>query len=399
MSTNTILIIISSIIIISFLLDFFSLKTKIPHLVFLILAGIAARIIMDKFGWHIPYLNLILAPLGTLGLIMIVLEAGLDLEINRTKLAVIRNSFISAFSSLVITLFLIAILYQVLFGMELRLCLINALPLAVMSSAIAIPGVSYLTDSRKEFIIYESSFSDIMGIIVFNFLIMNTSFGPKAYFYFGSEIVGTIIISFVLSLCLACLLEKIDHKIKYLPVFCVLLLIYALAKAFHFSPLILVLVFGILANNISIFIYGKMASFFDFEHLREEMNQFGGIVRESTFLIKTFFFLLLGYSTNVKDFADINALSIAMPVLAFIYLGRWLPLKLLAGNTAHALSYIAPRGLLTVLLYMSIPGDLIIKNVPFASMVIIILATSLILAWGVMKPMDSEKDEPPVETS
>jgi len=399
MSTDAILIIISSIIIISFILDFFSFKTKIPHLVFLILAGIIARNIMDKFGWHIPYLNFILAPLGTLGLIMIVLEAGLDLEINRTKLAVIRNSFISAFSSLVITLFLIAILYKVLFGSEVRLCLINALPLAVMSSAIAIPGVSYLNDSRKEFIIYESSFSDILGIIVFNFLIINTSFGLKAYFYFGFEITGTIIISFVLSLGLAYLLEKIDHKIKYLPVFCVLLLIYAMAKTFHFSPLILVLVFGILANNISLFAYGKTASFFDFGHLREEMNQFGGIVRESTFLIKTFFFLLLGYSTNIKDFTDINALTIAMPVLAFIYLGRWLPLKLLAGNTAHALSYIAPRGLITVLLYLSIPGGLIIKDIPFTSMVIIILATSLILAWGVMKPANPEMNTPPEETS
>ncbi|HNT97495.1 MAG TPA: hypothetical protein PKK31_04415 [Elusimicrobiales bacterium] len=387
MSADIILITISSVILVSYLFDFFSSRTRVPQLVFLILSGIIVRVLMDRAGWHIPYLGVILPPLGTLGLILIVLEAGLDLELGRDKVEVIRNSLFSAFFSLLATLGLIAAFYKLLFpSAGLRLCLVNALPLAVMSSAIAIPGVSHLPADRKEFIVYESSFSDILGILVFNFLVLNETFGFGAYFSFGFEIIATILLSLVFSLALAALIERIDHKIKYLPVFSVLLLVYALAKMMHFSPLVLVLVFGLFANNIGKFVRGNLRFYLDVDRLREEMDQFGGIVRETTFVIKTFFFLLLGYSTDLRELFAPDAFRVALPVLGFIYLGRWLPLRRAAGGAAHSLAYIAPRGLITVLLYLSIPPALHMPGIPAAALVLLILATALILAWGVMKP-------------
>lgn len=387
MSADIILITISSIILVSYLFDFFSSRTRVPQLVFLILSGIVIRVLMDRAGWHIPYLNVILPPLGTLGLILIVLEAGLDLELGNEKVRVIRNGLSSAFFSLLATLGLIAAFYKLLFpSAELRTCLVNALPLAVMSSAIAIPGVSHLPADRKEFIVYESSFSDILGILVFNFLVLNETFGPGAYFSFGFEILATIVLSLVFSLALAALIERIDHKIKHLPVFSVLLLVYALAKMMHFSPLVLVLVFGLFANNIGKFVRGNMRLYFDVDRLREEMDQFGGIVRETTFVIKTFFFLLLGYSTDLRELFTLDAFRIALPVLGFVYIGRWLPLRRATGEAAHALSYIAPRGLITILLYLSIPPSLHMPEIPGSTLVLLILATALILAWGVMKP-------------
>jgi hypothetical protein len=75
-----------------------------------------------------------------------------------------------------------------------------------------------------------------------------------------------------------------------------------------------------------------------------------------------------------------------VPVLGFIYLGRWLPLKKVAGDSAHALAYIAPRGLITILLYLSIPAGLHMPGIPGSTLVLLILAPALILAWGVMKP-------------
>ncbi|MDT8285989.1 MAG: hypothetical protein RQ748_02675 [Elusimicrobiales bacterium] len=387
MSADIILITVSSIILVSYLFDFFSSRTRIPQLVFLILSGVIIRVLMDRAGWHVPYLGVILPPLGTLGLILIVLEAGLDLELGREKVRVIRNSLFSAFFSLLATLALIAAFYKLLFpSAEMRACLVNALPLAVMSSAIAIPGVSHLPADRKEFIVYESSFSDILGILFFNFLILNRTFGPGAYFSFGFEIAVTVALSLVFSLALAALIERIDHKIKHLPVFSVLLLVYALAKMMHFSPLVLVLVFGLFANNIGQFVRGNMRLYFDVDRLREEMVQFGGIVRETTFVIKTFFFLLLGYSTDLRELFTLDTFRIALPVLGFVYIGRWLPLKRATGEAAHSLAYIAPRGLITILLYLSIPESLHMPGIPGSTLVLLILATALILAWGVMKP-------------
>ncbi|MDQ7773272.1 MAG: hypothetical protein RDU13_07090 [Elusimicrobiales bacterium] len=387
MSAEIILITVSSIILVSYLFDFFSSRTRVPQLVFLILSGVVIRVLMDRAGWTVPYLHVILPPLGTLGLILIVLEAGLDLELGREKVRVIRAGLFSAFFSLLATLGLIAAFYKLLFpGAELRVCLVNALPLAVMSSAIAIPGVSHLPSDRKEFIVYESSLSDILGILVFNFLVLNETFGPGAYFAFGFEIIATIMLSLVFSLALAALIERVDHKIKYLPVFSVLLLVYALAKMMHFSPLILVLVFGLFANNIGKFVRGNLRFYFDVDRLRDEMGQFGAIVRETTFVIKTFFFLLLGYSADLRELFSPEAFRVALPVLGFIYIGRWLPLKRSAGEAAHSLAYIAPRGLITILLYLSIPPHLLMPGIPPSTLVLLILATALILAWGVMKP-------------
>ena len=42
-----------------------------------------------------------------------------------------------------------------------------AMPFAVVSSAVAIPSSAGLADATREFVVYESSLSDILGVLVF----------------------------------------------------------------------------------------------------------------------------------------------------------------------------------------------------------------------------------------
>src|SRR3989338_5067264 len=49
--------------------------------------------------------------------------------------------------------------------------LVYAIPLSIMSSSIIIPSVGRLTGKKREFMVYESTFSDILGIMVFYFMI------------------------------------------------------------------------------------------------------------------------------------------------------------------------------------------------------------------------------------
>lgn len=97
------------------------------------------------------------------------------------------------------------------------MALINALPLAIISSAVAIPGSRLLSEGRREFVTYESSFSDILGILVFNFLALNTAFGLGSLFHFSLEILITILLSLFFSLGLTALVERVNHQVKYLP--------------------------------------------------------------------------------------------------------------------------------------------------------------------------------------
>ena len=55
-------------------------------------------------------------------------------------------------------------------GMTIEKAWIYATPLSILSSAIIIPSVTALNPIKREFHIYESTFSDILGIIVFYYL-------------------------------------------------------------------------------------------------------------------------------------------------------------------------------------------------------------------------------------
>lgn len=59
------------------------------------------------------------------------------------------------------------ILYQFIPDMTMQSAWLYAAPLSFLSSAIIIPSVSGLSNNKKDFHIYESTFSDILGIMMF----------------------------------------------------------------------------------------------------------------------------------------------------------------------------------------------------------------------------------------
>ena len=113
-----------------------------------------------------PYLEI----LGIVGLIMIVLEAALELELKPEKYIPIAKAFGIAAVGLVLSTWAAAEILHFAFEMEITKAWLYATPLSILSSAIIIPSVSELRPDKKEFHIYESTFSDILGIILFYFL-------------------------------------------------------------------------------------------------------------------------------------------------------------------------------------------------------------------------------------
>ncbi len=398
MSAEIVLVIVSVIVLVSYLFDMLSNRTRLPPVVLLILSGLVLRLVSNWTGYVIPYLDYVLAPLGTVGLILIVLEAGLDLELNLEKTRLIRKSFVSALGGLLLCLSGIAVLYKLLFAEPWRVCLINAVPFAIISSAIAIPGARLFSESRREFVTYESSFSDILGILLFNFIALNASFGAGPLFSFFLEIVATTLLSLLFSLGLTALVERVRHQVKHLPVFAILLLVYATAKMMHYSPLILVLVFGLFLNNITLFIRGNMRKHFKLEKIQDEVVQFKSVISESTFVIKTFFFVLLGYSADIPKLLDRGAMAIVLPLMLIVYASRALPLRLLLNRLrASALTYVAPRGLITILLFMGIPPEFRLAMIPDSVLLWAVLISSLVMTWGVIKHSGDEDPDPPAE--
>ena len=196
----------SLIIIISYLFNLISKKWNIPSVLLLITLGVIIR--YSTGITHIDGKSPILGVLGIVGLIMIVLEASLDLELKKEKIGLIIKSFSVAVIALSVSSYLIALTIQIFLKTDLFIALIYAIPLSIMSSAIIIPSISQLSEQKKEFMIYESTFSDILGIMFFYFLLGSVEFENSSEM--GVNIASNILITILISLILSYVLQALD---------------------------------------------------------------------------------------------------------------------------------------------------------------------------------------------
>ena len=152
LTSYNLIIEVSLIIILSFLFNGISRKTNIPSVLMLIGLGVALHYALQYFSDEkINYLP-ILEVLGIVGLIMIVLEAALELELKREKLVPIIKSMAIAIIGLVASAWVAAlILYQFIPEMTMQSAWLYATPLSILSSAIIIPSVTRLKENKKEF--------------------------------------------------------------------------------------------------------------------------------------------------------------------------------------------------------------------------------------------------------
>src|SRR3712207_9403923 len=95
-STEWLLIGLCCLVVLSYFFSILSRSIRVPSVLLLLFAGIGLRFIALANNIVIPLPSQIIEALGVVGLIMIVLEAGLDLKIQKDKLDLIRNSFFSA---------------------------------------------------------------------------------------------------------------------------------------------------------------------------------------------------------------------------------------------------------------------------------------------------------------
>lgn len=388
MPTNEILISLSAIVILSYIFDLLASKIKLPSVILLMALGIAIKVSATALGIDFAAyeskIKAILPILGTLGLIFIVLEGALELEVNSDKKAIMINSFSAA---LLILLGSVAGIWTILhygFQQEYYIALLNAIPLSVISSAIAIPSVATLRGYEKEFVIFESSFSDIIGVMAFNFVLSNPVINAGSFLHLGTELVLIFLISMVAIIGLGFLFERLQQHKKFVLLLAVLILFYGVAKHFHLSALVLIFIFGLFAGNSDFFINKVLRREFEMTVLRNEVHHFQSFITEFAFLIRTFFFVIFGASIDFSGLVDPQKLYLAALILVLLYALRFVYFKVSKDDKDNLLWYVAPRGLITILLFYSIPdaykSDILDQDV----LLIVILASILTLALGSM---------------
>ena len=205
----------SLIVIISFVFNFVSKKTNIPSVLLLMILGVALQFLVPSLVDN-PLIQKSLIIVGKIGLILIVLEAALDLKLSRDKVGLIIKSFLVALIALVGSSLLIAFSIQFFLDSSFYNSLVYAVPLSIMSSAIIIPSVSSLAEEKKEFMIYESTFSDILGIIFFQFLTTENDFTSTQDVIIGvsSNIAITIVVAIIFSYVAVWVFNQLTSHVK-----------------------------------------------------------------------------------------------------------------------------------------------------------------------------------------
>lgn len=387
---SAIIITFCVLLLLAYLFDYSSARTKIPSVILLLLLGWGVRQVIVFFGFQIPDFTTILPVLGTIGLILIVLEGSLELELNKSKFGLIRKSLNGAALSMLASAFLMAFLFNYFEGDSFMKSLTNAIPFSIISSAIAIPSVRALKSSDKEFVIYESSLSDILGVLFFNFVALNTVIDIHSFKQFGLQVLMISVVSFVATIGLSLLLSKIEHHIKFVPIILLILLIYAVSKIYHLPALIFILVFGLFLGNLDELRQWKWIQKFHPEGLNKEVIKFKELTIEAAFLVRALFFLLFGYILETSEIINTDTLLWALGIVLIIFTFRALQLKL-SKLPFKPLLFIAPRGLITILLFLSIEPTHRIPLVNNSLIVQVILISALIMMIGLMSVTQKAK--------
>lgn len=389
--TTSIIISICLLLILAYIFDITSSKTKIPSVIFLLIMGWAVKQGTEFLELPVPNLTSILPVLGTVGLILIVLEGSLELELNKSKLPFIGKTALVAILPMLLFSFGLAFAFQYFGGISFKVGLANAIPLAVISSAIAIPSAQNLISKNKEFITYESSLSDIFGVILFNFITLNDDIGASSIGNFILEILIILIITFVATLGLAFLLNKIKHPVKFIPIILSIVLIYAVTKIYHLPGLIFILLFGIFLGNLDDLKNNKFIQKLQPDLLDKEVHKFKELTAEIAFLVRALFFLLFGYLIETKELLNTETIVWAIGICIGIFALRYISLKTFKLNIKPIL-FIAPRGLITILLFLSIPDKQTTDLANNSLIIQVIILSALVMMFGLMTNKPNPKN-------
>ncbi|MBL7904881.1 MAG: cation:proton antiporter [Bacteroidales bacterium] len=390
--TTTIIITFCALLLIAYFFDLTAPYTRIPSVILLLMLGWFLRQISAFLPFDIPDLSEFLPLLGTIGLILIVLEGAIELEISSAKAGLIMRSILGAVIPMFGLAFVLAFTFQYLGGYSLKDSLLNAIPFCIISSAIAIPSVRNIRKIYKDFIVFESSISDIAGVVFFSFILQNDVFTGASVGYSFLQFLMIMLISFVATIILSFLLHKIDHHIKFIPIILLVILIYTVSEVFELPALIFIMIFGLFLGNFDRLKDSRILERFHLGQLHQESVKFREITSEGAFIVRSMFFLLFGYLMETREILNPGTFTWALGIAGLIYVVRAIQLKL-SGIPLFPLLVIAPRGLITILLFLSITPQHLIGFINKSLLIQVIVLTSVVMMVGMLFVNSRRKEE------
>jgi NhaP-type Na+/H+ or K+/H+ antiporter len=179
-----------------------------------------------------------------------------------------------------------------------------------------------------------------------------------------------------------------------------LILVYAFGKFFHLPALVTIFIFGIFLSNVKNLLPRFLIRYLDQEKTENELREFHILTAESTFIVRTFFFLFFGFSIQLSDFNSIEPVLYGVLIIGIMLLLRYLYFTATTFRVKpSSLVYLSPRGLISILLFIQLKEvsfiDLSISPIDERVLLIVILSSMLVMLMGTLKkskPMELENE-------
>ncbi len=371
-------------------LNWFFVKTKIPDLLILVSIGYLAG---PVFGFvNVADLGQVGQVMSTVALVVILYEGGLNLNTRdlMTSTLPALGLTLFGFSSIVGVATLVA---HFLGGLDWGMAVLLGVGIGSTSSAIVIPMVKQLSVSGnvKTVLGLESAFTDVLTIVIFLVLVDSLSSGV---FNMNDLLVGIgpkTLCAGLIGLGFAIVWAIL--KKKYSNIFNMTfsgeawaLLTYGVLEFFSFNGAIGVLTLGFFLANLHLFPKWLTSIMSSIPVTYKDLS----LLKEATFLLRTFFFLYLGL---LVKFSNIKIVMIAVLLSVLIFVTRFFTIKAVfrgekySGLDKMIAVAMGPRGLAcavlaTIPFNKGIAGGEFLRDCLFAIIPITILLTALFVAFS-----------------
>ncbi|MCM2326173.1 MAG: cation:proton antiporter [Candidatus Woesearchaeota archaeon] len=390
---------LGAIILIGYIANIFSEKSKIPESLFMIIIGL---LVGPVFGIVDPTnLKSVAGIFSVIAMIIVLIDSGLEFDISLIVKKMLHATIFTVIVNLLSTVG-IGLAVHYLFGWNI----LHAMLLGVVSSGTTTVMVQTLLEGLKvnkdvkHLLILESIINDTTLIIISVSII--SLIKQHSQTLFDSALVTAK--NFVVQLAIASVFAVISfiiwlelskripaHKKKeYVFVLGLLFLQYGIVEFFGGSGVISVLFFSLLLGNlhpISKFLNLK-EKYYTKMHIRS-LKSIKVIQLDLSFFIKTFFFIFLGIITDLKAIS-LKVVLITLCLITIILLTRYIAARVMTRidkkykKDAFIISTMMPRGFVaTLLAFLPFNEGIIIPQFP-EIILFSIFFTSIVSIVGVM---------------
>ncbi len=351
--------------------------TRIPDLIVLLVAGL---VLGPLLKWVNPdQFRTFTQLLGALALILILFEGGMELNL-REGIRHFPGGVLLAFLGYGLAFGAVAATAHWSLLLPWRSALLLGGVFGCTSSTVIMPVLQQLKvrDAVRVTLLLESALGDVIGVLVVSSLMSTEGGGAKLFMSgFARDAGIAVAVGVVIGYVWWWLWPKIAaQKFSNTVSFGVVLGIYAATHALGGSGLLAVLAFGLMLGNLPR--RGDMV---------QEEVQFLSFHSELSFLVRSFFFVLLGI---VVEFAGKRYILPILAILGAMLISRFLAVQLsrvalrgISREEREMIFLMMPRGLITAVLAVQVVQNkggefTFLPAMAFSA----VLATNLLLVVG-----------------